>query len=289
MPPIRWRLHASSRRASREHDYSVDHHDGRLIILTNSDGAEDYRIVEAPVDAPGREHWREIEPHKPGRLILDVVAYKDFLVRLEREDGLPRIVVRRFADGEEHAIAFAEEAYSLGVSDGYEYDTPTLRFTYSSMTTPAQVFDYDMNTRARELRKTQEIPSGHDPVALRHAPRHGAGEGRRDGAGVAALSQGDQARRLGAPAPLRLRRLRHQHSGRLLHQCAELGRSRLRLRHRPCARRQGQGLSLVQGRQAREEDEHASPTSSRRASSSPNKAIPRAGGSSRMAAAPAAC
>jgi oligopeptidase B len=146
-----------------EHNYSVDHHDGRLIILTNSDGAEDYRIVEAPADNPGRQHWREIEPHRPGRLILDVVAYEDFLVRLEREHGLPRIVVRRFASGEEHAIAFDEEAYSLGISAGYEYDTSTLRFTYSSMTTPAQVFDYDMKTRARELRKTQEIPSGHDP------------------------------------------------------------------------------------------------------------------------------
>lgn len=146
-----------------EHDYSVDHHDGRLIILTNSEGAEDYRIVEAPAHTPGRAHWREIEPHRPGRLILDVVAYKDFLVRLERENGLPRIVVRRFADGEEHAIAFDEEAYALGISPGYEYDTPTLRFTYSSMTTPAQVFDYDMSARTRELRKTQEIPSGHDP------------------------------------------------------------------------------------------------------------------------------
>ncbi len=146
-----------------EHDYSVDHHDGRLIIRTNSDGAEDYRIVEAPADAPGRENWREIEPHRPGRLILDVVAYKDYLVRLEREDGLPRIVVRRFADGEEHDIAFAEEAYALGMSHGYEFDTEILRFTYSSMTTPAQVFDYNMRTRTRELRKTQEVPSGHDP------------------------------------------------------------------------------------------------------------------------------
>jgi oligopeptidase B len=146
-----------------EHDYSVDHHDGRLVILTNSGGAEDYRIVEAPVENPAPEHWREIEPHQPGRLILDVVAYKDFLVRLEREDGLPRIVVRRFADGEEHEIAFEEEAYSLGLSAGYEYDTPTLRFTYSSMTTPAQVFDYDMAARTRVLRKMQEVPSGHDP------------------------------------------------------------------------------------------------------------------------------
>jgi oligopeptidase B len=145
------------------HDYAVDHHNRRLIILTNSDGAEDYRIIEAPVDHPGRENWHEIEPHRPGRLILDVVAYKDFLVRLEREDGLPRVVVRRFADGEEHTITFDEEAYALSISPGYEYDTPTLRFTYSSMTTPSQVFDYDMNTRERVLRKIQEIPSGHDP------------------------------------------------------------------------------------------------------------------------------
>ncbi|MGA8435573.1 MAG: S9 family peptidase [Methyloceanibacter sp.] len=147
-----------------KHDYSVEHHGDRLIILTNSDGSEDYRIVEAPVENPGREHWREIEPHRPGRLILEIVAFKDHLVRLEREDGLPRIVIRRFSHGSEHEIAFAEEAYALGISPGYEYDTPTLRFTYSSMTTPAQVFDYDMETRERTLRKTQEIPSGHDPA-----------------------------------------------------------------------------------------------------------------------------
>ena len=147
-----------------EHDYSVEHHRDRLIILTNSEGAEDYRIVEAPVENPGREHWREIEPHRTGRLILEIVAFKNHLVRLEREDGLPRIVIRRFADGTEHEIAFAEEAYALGISPGYEYDTTTLRFTYSSMTTPAQVFDYDMETCERTLRKTQEIPSGHDPA-----------------------------------------------------------------------------------------------------------------------------
>ncbi len=144
------------------HDYHVDTHEDRAIILTNEGGAEDYKIVEAPLASPGRENWRDLVPHKPGRLILDVTSFKDYLVRLEREDGLPRIVIRRFADGEEHAIAFAEEAYSLGMSDGYEYDTETLRFTYSSMTTPRQVYDYNMRTRERILRKTQEVPSGHN-------------------------------------------------------------------------------------------------------------------------------
>jgi len=146
------------------HEYAVEHHGEQLIITTNSGGAEDFRICEAPLADPRLQNWREIIPHKPGRLILETVAFKDHLVRLEREDGLPRIAIRRFADGAEHAIAVDEEAYSLGVSAGYEFDTTMVRFTYSSMTTPAQVFDYDMEARTRDLRKTQEVPSGHDPA-----------------------------------------------------------------------------------------------------------------------------
>ena len=148
------------------HEYSVEHASlpafgDRLIVTTNSGGAEDFRICTAPIDAPGRANWTELVPHKPGRLILETVALKGHLIRLEREESLPRIVTHRFADGAEHAIAFDEDAYSLGMSAGYEFDTTTIRFTYSSMTTPAQVYDYDVETRARTLRKTQEIPSGH--------------------------------------------------------------------------------------------------------------------------------
>ncbi len=95
------------------HEYSVDHHGEKLFIMTNSAGAEDFRLCEAPVAAPQPENWREVVPHKPGRLLLDIVAFADHLVRLEREDGLPRIIIRRLADGAEHPIAFDEEAYSL--------------------------------------------------------------------------------------------------------------------------------------------------------------------------------
>jgi oligopeptidase B len=144
------------------HEYSVDHHGDDLIVMTNSGGAEDFRICTTPVAAPQETNWREILPHVPGRLLLDITAFAGHLARLERENGLPRIVIRRFADGAEHEIAFDEEAYSLGMSAGYEYDTTMLRFSYSSMTTPAQVYDYDMETRARTLRKTQEVPSGHN-------------------------------------------------------------------------------------------------------------------------------
>jgi len=144
------------------HEYSVEHRGDNLIILTNSNGAEDFRIVEAPLDQPAMENWREIVPHKPGRLILDVVVYANHTARLEREDGLPRIVITDVASQDDHEISFAEEAYSLGLSSGYEFETTQTRFHYSSMTTPTEIYDYDMATRERTLRKRQEVPSGHN-------------------------------------------------------------------------------------------------------------------------------
>src|SRR6185503_11502920 len=64
------------------HEYGVEHHGDRLIITTNSEGAEDFRVCEAPAAAPERAGWREIVAHKPGRLILEVIAYQGHLVRL---------------------------------------------------------------------------------------------------------------------------------------------------------------------------------------------------------------
>jgi oligopeptidase B len=151
--------------AARETGLQYDLEEGGdvFFILTNADGAKDFKIVTAPAADPARANWTEIVPHEPGRLILSIVSFSRYLARLERKDGLPRIVVRDRTGGEEHVISFPEEAFSLGLAGSYEYDTDTLRFTYSSMTTPAQVFDYDMRTRERVLLKTQEVPSGHDP------------------------------------------------------------------------------------------------------------------------------
>jgi oligopeptidase B len=151
--------------AAREEGLQYDLEEGGedFFILTNADGAKDFKVMTAPSSDPTRANWSELVPHEPGRLILSVLAFKDYLVRLERKDGLPRIVVRDRATGEEHMISFDEEAFSLGLSGAYEYDTETMRFSYSSMTTPTQLYDYDMRTRARTLLKTQEVPSGHDP------------------------------------------------------------------------------------------------------------------------------
>ncbi|MFD1746602.1 S9 family peptidase [Rhizobium helianthi] len=151
--------------AAREEgiEYSMTEGGDIFYILTNDGGAKDFKIVSAPVNAPGKENWTDVVPHEPGRLILSHAAYARHLIWLERRDGLPRIVIRDRRSGEEHAIAFDEEAYSLGLQGAAEYDTDVIRFSYSSMTTPSQLFDYNMATRERVLLKTQEVPSGHNP------------------------------------------------------------------------------------------------------------------------------
>ena len=160
----------------RGFEYDLDHHGDHFIIKTNKDEAEDYKLMITPIDKVTPDNWGDLVPHRPGIFLVAYIVFKDWLVRMERENALPRIIVRHFATGEEHAIAFAEEAYSLGFGDMREYETDTLRFTYSSPTTPAQVFDYNMATRERVLMKTQQVPSGHEPsdyVARRVlAPAH---------------------------------------------------------------------------------------------------------------------
>ncbi len=157
---------AEPRQAGREYDLH-DHGDD-FYILTNAankrgERATDFKIMRTKQTTPGADHWQDFIPHTPGTLILGVETYKNYLVRLERVNALPRIIIRDLRTGKETNISFAEQAYALGLSGGYEFDTKILRFSYSSPATPGQIFDYNMQTGQRILRKTTQIPSGHNP------------------------------------------------------------------------------------------------------------------------------
>ena len=122
---------------------------------------------------PERANWRDLIPHRAGVYVIDIELYSGHLVRLERANALPAIVIRDLATGEEHAIAFDEAAYSLDTMGGYEFDTTNLRFSYSSMTTPSEVYDYDMASRTRTLAQAAGNPLRPQPGRLRHHPHHG--------------------------------------------------------------------------------------------------------------------
>ena len=143
--------------------YSLDHWTDRWVIRTNADGAVDFKLATSDAAVPAKATWRDWIAHTPGRYITGFAAFSGHLVRAERVNALDRLVVTA-RDGSEHEVAFDEEAYALNLEGGYEYDTTTTRFVYQSPTTPRQTYDYDLATRERTLRKTQEIPSGHDPA-----------------------------------------------------------------------------------------------------------------------------
>ncbi len=147
------------------HEYDVTHYKGEFYIRTNLDGAVDFKIMRAPITAQNQSEWQDYLPHQPGRLILDMHSLQNYLLWVQRDNGLPQCIIEEGETGERRPIIFDEAAYSLSLIKGYGYDTPWMRYRYSSPTTPDQIYDYNLATDERILRKTREVPSGHDASA----------------------------------------------------------------------------------------------------------------------------
>ena len=146
-------------------EYDVVDHGDQFFVRHNGGGAKDFKVSTTPVSAPGWENWSEFIAHEPGRPIRGIDAYREHLVVACRNNGLPQVMVHRLTDGDVHYIAGVDEDdFAMSPRSGREFDTATLRFGYTSLKTPAAVYDYDMETRDRVLRKQQEVPSGYDPA-----------------------------------------------------------------------------------------------------------------------------
>jgi oligopeptidase B len=149
-----------------EHEYSIDHRNGRWFIRTNDRG-RNFRLVTAPVATPGREHWTELIAHRDAVMLEDVDLFSDFFISREREDGLPRLRLWKFAAGAAEAapageIAFPEPAYSAFPHINRIFDTKTFRYAYQSLVTPSSVYEYDVAAGVSTLLKQLEIPGGFD-------------------------------------------------------------------------------------------------------------------------------
>lgn len=145
----------------QETEYDVTHHGDSWFIRTN-DGAKTFRLIEAPVKDPSRANWKEVMPARPEATIESVTAFQDDLVTEERDRGLSKIRIQKFSTGETHYIEFTEPVYTANLGANAEYDTKLLRFNYTSLVTPNSAFDYNMETRARELKKQQPVLGGYD-------------------------------------------------------------------------------------------------------------------------------
>jgi len=143
------------------HEYWL-YHVGDWFYLRSNRDAPNFKLLRAPVDAPGEEHWQEVVPHRPDVLLEGVELFDEFLVLEERREGLLRLRVMHYDGSDDHYLDFGEPAYEASVLDNYEPGSTTLRYQYTSLTTPESVFDYDMTGRQATLRKEYPVLGGFD-------------------------------------------------------------------------------------------------------------------------------
>ncbi|MCU0626244.1 MAG: S9 family peptidase [Gemmatimonadaceae bacterium] len=142
-------------------EYDVDHGGGHFWIVTN-DGAPDFKVARVADDAADLSRWTDWLPAREGVFVEGIDVFRDWAVVSERREGLRRLRVTQLASGTTHDVAFPEAAYGVFMAGNPEFDTPTIRFSYSSLVTPSQVTEYDLAARTRRVLKEQEVLGGYD-------------------------------------------------------------------------------------------------------------------------------
>ncbi len=147
---------------SRERDleYSVSHFEDSFYILTNKDGATNFKLMKTPVAKTEKDNWVDVIPHRDDSLLEEASIFKDYLVLEERSNGLNKIRVKSWNGKADYYLPIDEETYSISVSANPDFDTNILRYSYSSLTTPSSVIDFNMIEKSKDVKKEQEVLGG---------------------------------------------------------------------------------------------------------------------------------
>ncbi len=138
-------------------EYSISHYGDHFYVLTNADGAENFKLMKTPVTATTKEHWQELVAHRPEVLLEDVLIFRDYLVLEERSNGLNQIRIQAWDGSTDYYLPFESETYTAYASVNPDFETHWLRYAYQSLATPASVIDYNMKTGERIVRKEQPV------------------------------------------------------------------------------------------------------------------------------------
>jgi len=141
-------------------EYNIYHFEDNFYIVTNKDNATNFKLMKTPETNTAMEYWQEVIPHRDEVLLEDIDIFKEYLVVTERNQGLNKIRVMRWDTSEDYYLPFDNETYTAYPSQNIEFDTKTLRYSYNSLTTPASVIDFNMETREKEVKKETEVLGG---------------------------------------------------------------------------------------------------------------------------------
>lgn len=139
-----------------DHLYQIEDFGDQFYVRTNWQ-APNFRVMKTPVAATAKTNWTDVVPHRADVFVDEMELFKDFLVLNERKEGLLQLRVINWKTKQDHYLKFNELAYTSTIGINREFDTPVLRYGYTSLSTPSSVFDYDMNTRQSTLRKEQTV------------------------------------------------------------------------------------------------------------------------------------
>lgn len=138
-------------------EYGIAHYEDYFYILTNKDGATNFKLMKTPISKTTSEHWEEVVPHREEVLLEDIDIFKKYLVIGERSDGLNHIRIMRWDETEDYYLPFDNETYTASTGNNPDFDTDILRYVYNSLTTPASVIDFNMDTKESVVMKEQQV------------------------------------------------------------------------------------------------------------------------------------
>ncbi|WP_047245670.1 S9 family peptidase [Maribacter thermophilus] len=141
-------------------EYSIAHYGEFFYILTNKDGATNFKLMKVGEENTGSEHWQEFIGHREDVLLNDIEIFKDYYVLSERKNGLNQIKIVRWDGADAYYLPFNSETYTAYVGNNPDFDTQLLRYSYNSLTTPSSVIDFNMATKEKEVKKEQEVLGG---------------------------------------------------------------------------------------------------------------------------------
>ncbi|MBC3759020.1 S9 family peptidase [Hyunsoonleella sp. SJ7] len=145
---------------TKDLEYSIAHYEDSFYIITNADGATNFKVCKASENVTHKSNWEDLIPHREAVLVEDIEIFKDYLVVDERENGLNNIRIMSWDGKEDYYLPFESETYNAYIGNNPDFESGTLRYSYNSLTTPSSIIDYDFKTRKSVVKKEQEVLGG---------------------------------------------------------------------------------------------------------------------------------
>jgi oligopeptidase B len=141
-------------------EYGISHFEDSFYIVSNADGAQNFKLSKTSETQTEKQYWKDVIPHRKSVLLEDIDIFKDFLVVSERENGLNHIHIKRWDGTDSYYLPFESETYTAYTTTNIDFNTTILRYGYQSLTTPSSVIDFDMVTKTKTIQKEQEVLGG---------------------------------------------------------------------------------------------------------------------------------